>query len=100
MAKLLCICIGFTKFKENPEGSSILCVDLTWNDPFASQSPVQSMHGEDCLILEFEGVAIMKLPYLCTRKQDPYYEQVRKAAFRPAGSDARIVYTRQDYCGY
>ena len=33
MAKFLCICIGLTKFKENPEGSSIFCVDLTWNDP-------------------------------------------------------------------
>ena len=33
MAKLLCICIGLTKFEENPEGSSIFCVDLTWNDP-------------------------------------------------------------------
>ena len=38
MAKLLCICIGLTKFEENPEGSSIFCVDLTWNDhePFSS----------------------------------------------------------------
>ena len=35
MAKFLCICIGLTKFKENPEGSSIFCVDLTWNDPSA-----------------------------------------------------------------
>ena len=34
MAKLLCICIGLTKFEENPEGSSIFCVDLTWNDPY------------------------------------------------------------------
>ena len=33
MAKLLCICVGLTKFEENPEGSSIFCVDLTWNDP-------------------------------------------------------------------
>ena len=36
MAKLLCICIGLTKFEEIPEGSSIVCVDLTWNDPVAS----------------------------------------------------------------
>ena len=33
MAKLLCICVGLTK---NPEGSSIFCVDLTWNDPYVS----------------------------------------------------------------
>ena len=35
VAKLLYICIDLTKFKENPEGLSFFCVDLTWNDPFA-----------------------------------------------------------------
>ena len=29
---------GLTKFEENPEGSSIFCVDLTWNDPCAQLS--------------------------------------------------------------
>ena len=33
VAKLLYICIDLTKFKENPEGLSFFCVDLTWNDP-------------------------------------------------------------------
>ena len=35
-AKLLCTYIGLTKFEENPEGSSFFCVDLTWNDPYAT----------------------------------------------------------------
>ena len=35
VAKLLYICIDLTKFKENPEGLSFFCVDLTWNDPNA-----------------------------------------------------------------
>ena len=37
VTKLLCICIGLTKFEKNPQGSSIFRVDLTWNDPNASQ---------------------------------------------------------------
>ena len=26
-----------TKFRQNPRGSGIFCVDLTWNDPYTSQ---------------------------------------------------------------
>ena len=45
MAKFLCICVGLTKFKENPEGSSIFCVDLTWNDPFGKDRYIAKLYG-------------------------------------------------------
>ena len=40
VAKLLYICIDLTKFKENPEGLSFFCVDLTWNDPIRREGQI------------------------------------------------------------
>ena len=43
VAKLLYICIDLTKFKENPEGLSFFCVDLTWNDPVVMHPPANNI---------------------------------------------------------
>ena len=47
VAKLLYICIDLTKFKENPEGLSFFCVDLTWNDPDQNGSSVSTKWGDN-----------------------------------------------------
>ena len=59
MAKLLCICIGLTKFEENPEGSSIFCVDLTWNDPNATVSHDMDWTGQPDLQLHRVNISIL-----------------------------------------